>query len=67
MEFLDDRLHSDKEIKKLLPTAIISEVPEILTAADQQHIRRKIVIGWAVAALVFVAILAGSAFSYLHS
>jgi polysaccharide chain length determinant protein (PEP-CTERM system associated) len=67
MEFLDDRLHSDKEIKKLLPTTVISEVPEILTAADEQHIRRKIVIGWAVAALVFVAILAGSAFSYLHS
>jgi polysaccharide chain length determinant protein (PEP-CTERM system associated) len=67
MEFLDDRLHSDKEIKKLLPTAVISEVPEILTVADEQHIRRKVVLGWAVAALVFVTILAGSAFSYLHS
>jgi len=67
MEFLDDRLHSDKEIKKLLPTAIISEVPDILTAADQQHIRRKMIFGWAIAALVFVSILAGSAFSYLHS
>jgi polysaccharide chain length determinant protein (PEP-CTERM system associated) len=67
MEFLDDRLHSDKEIKKLLPTAVISEVPEILTAADEQHIRRKMTLGWAVAALVFVTILAGSAFSYLHS
>jgi succinoglycan biosynthesis transport protein ExoP len=67
MEFLDDRLHSDKEIKKLLPTAVISEVPEILTAADEQHIRRKVALGWAVAALVFVTILAGSAFSYMHS
>ena len=67
MEFLDDRLHSDKEIKTLLPTAVISEVPDILTAADEQHIRRKVVLGWAVAALVFVTILAGSAFSYLHS
>jgi polysaccharide biosynthesis transport protein len=67
MEFLDDRLHSDKEIKKLLPTRVISEVPEILTAADEQLIRRKAVIGWAVAALVSVTILVGSAFSYLHS
>jgi protein tyrosine kinase modulator len=67
MEFLDDRLHSDKEIKKLLPTMVISEVPEILTAADEQHTRRRVFFGWAMAVLVFVCILAGSAFSYLHS
>ncbi len=41
LEFLDDRLHSDKEIKKLLPTAVISEVPEILTAKDEHHERTK--------------------------
>jgi polysaccharide biosynthesis transport protein len=67
MEFLDDRLHSDKEIKKLLSTAVISEVPEILTTADEQHTRRRAFFGWAMAVLVFVSILAGSAFSYLHS
>jgi ABC-type transport system involved in cytochrome c biogenesis permease subunit len=67
LEFLDDRLHSDEEIKKLLPTAIISEVPEMLTAADELRNRRRMVLGWAMAALVFVSILAGSAFSYLRS
>jgi polysaccharide chain length determinant protein (PEP-CTERM system associated) len=67
MEFLDDRLHSDKEIKKLLPTTVISEVPEMLTAADERRNRRRMVLGWAMAALVFVSILAGSAFSYLRS
>jgi polysaccharide chain length determinant protein (PEP-CTERM system associated) len=67
LEFLDDRLHSDKEIKKMLPAAVISEVPEILTAKDKQHGARRIVFGWAVAALVLICILAGSAFSYLHS
>ena len=35
LEFLDDRLHSDKQIKKLLPAAVISEVPEILTVKDK--------------------------------
>jgi succinoglycan biosynthesis transport protein ExoP len=67
LEFLDDRLHSDKEIKKLLPAAVISEVPEMLTAADESRSRRRIMLGWAMAALVLVSILAGSAFSYLHS
>jgi polysaccharide biosynthesis transport protein len=67
LEFLDDRLHSDREIKKLLPAAIVSEVPEILTANDKDRSARKIVFGWAMAALVLICILAGSAFSYLHS
>ena len=29
-EFLDGRMHSEKEIKKLLPVAILSEIPEIM-------------------------------------
>jgi hypothetical protein len=67
LEFMDDRLHSDKEIKKMLPTTVISEVPELLTASDKRHGARRIVFGWTMAALVAICILAGSAFSYLHS
>jgi succinoglycan biosynthesis transport protein ExoP len=67
LEFFDDRLHSDKEIKQLLATAVISEVPEMLTPADTRRIRIKLVLGWAVAAMVIVSILAGSAYSYLYS
>jgi succinoglycan biosynthesis transport protein ExoP len=67
LEFMDDRLHSDKQIKKLLRAEVISEVPEILTVKDKNQDARRIVIGWAAAALVLICILAGSAFSYLHS
>lgn len=67
LEFLDDRLHSDKEIAKLLPVAIISEIPEIVSPQDERRNRRKMLLGWAMGALVFAAILAGSAFSYLHT
>ena len=67
LEFLDDRLHSDKQIKKLLYTSVISEVPDILTANDKHQSARRILFGWAMAALVLICILAGSAFSYLHS
>jgi succinoglycan biosynthesis transport protein ExoP len=67
LEFLDDRLHSDKQIKKLLPAAIISSVPEILTIDDKHRNARRVVFGWAMAALVIACILAGSTFSYLHS
>jgi protein tyrosine kinase modulator len=67
LEFMDDRLHSEKEIKDLLPVAIISEIPEILNLSDQQASKRKLWLGWAMAGLVFATILAGSAFSYWHS
>jgi capsular polysaccharide biosynthesis protein len=66
LEFFDDRMHSDKDIKKLLPAAVIAEVPEMLTVADQHRSKKQMLLGWATAALVFVCILAGSALSYLH-
>jgi polysaccharide biosynthesis transport protein len=65
-EMMDDRLHSEKEIKKMLPADIIAEIPAIVTAEDAQEDRKKQWLGWATAALVFTFILAGSAFSYLR-
>jgi succinoglycan biosynthesis transport protein ExoP len=65
-EFLDDRLHSEKEIKLLLPMAILSEIPEIVSPSDERSCKKRMVLGWAMAALVVGTILAGSAFSYLH-
>jgi uncharacterized protein involved in exopolysaccharide biosynthesis len=66
LEVLDHRLYSEKEIKALLPVAIISEVPEIRVPSDERRSIRAMVIGWSMTALVFAVIMAGSAFSYLH-
>jgi succinoglycan biosynthesis transport protein ExoP len=66
-EFMDDRLYSERKIKALLPMAVISEVPEVVSAVDTEKSKRKAAIGWATAGIVFVVILAGSAFSYLRS
>jgi succinoglycan biosynthesis transport protein ExoP len=65
-EFMDHRLYSEKEIKALLPVAILSEVPEIRLAKDERRSKRRTALGWAVTAVVFSTILAGSAFSFLH-
>ena len=65
-EFMDDRLHSEKEIKSLLPIAVISEVPEVVSPLDEQNAKRKLILEWATTAFVVVTILAGSAFSVLH-
>lgn len=65
-EMLDDRMHSEKEIKKLLPVDVIAEIPVITTPADLSSSQRQMWIGWATGAVVFVSILAGSAISYLR-
>lgn len=67
LEFVDDRLHSDREIKKLLPVAVICEIPEILSRRDERRQKRKAALGWAFATVVVLVMLAGSAFSYLHT
>jgi uncharacterized protein involved in exopolysaccharide biosynthesis len=66
LEMLDDRLHTAKEIKKLLPSVVIGEIPTILNVSDERIAKQRLWLGWATAAAVFVTILIGSAFSYLR-
>ncbi len=67
LEVVDDRLHSESAIKGLLPMKVMAEIPEVLNPSDVRSNRRRMFLGWAFAALVFTSVLAGSAFSYLHS
>ena len=66
-EFIDDRMYTDGEITKLIPVGVMAEIPQILNPSDTQQERKKMMLGWAMAALVLCVILSGSAFSYLHS
>ncbi|MFZ0868422.1 MAG: XrtA system polysaccharide chain length determinant [Candidatus Sulfotelmatobacter sp.] len=65
-EMMDDRIHEEKELQKLLPVAVISEIPAIVEAADARNERRRMWLGWATAIFVSVTILLGSALSYLR-
>jgi polysaccharide biosynthesis transport protein len=65
-EMLDDRVYEEKDLQKLLPVAVISEIPAITAIADEQQERKRLWLGWATAAIVTVTILVGSAFSYLR-
>ncbi len=46
LEFMDDRMHSGKDIKALLPMTVISEVPAIVTTKDERMKKRRLVLGW---------------------
>ncbi|MGA8041397.1 MAG: hypothetical protein WCA37_01210, partial [Terracidiphilus sp.] len=67
LEFLDKRMYVEKEIRALLPVPVIAAIPEIRSTEDVTRERGKMVVGWAVAAVVFLVIAAGSAYSYLHA
>jgi uncharacterized protein involved in exopolysaccharide biosynthesis len=66
LEARDDRMHDEQEIRILLPVAVISEIPEIVTPSEERKNKKRMVLGWAMTAIVAVIILAGSAFSYLR-
>jgi polysaccharide chain length determinant protein (PEP-CTERM system associated) len=65
-EMTDDRIYDENELQKLLPIAVISEIPTVAAAVDQKRERRLLWVGWATAAFVSVTILVGSALSYLR-
>jgi succinoglycan biosynthesis transport protein ExoP len=65
-EMMDDRIYDEKELQKLLPVPVLSEIPAIERPQDERRERRQLWLGWAVAALVSATILVGSALSYLR-
>jgi polysaccharide chain length determinant protein (PEP-CTERM system associated) len=65
-EMLDDRIYDEKALQKLLPVAVMSEIPAITVTSEDQQERRRLWLGWATAVFVSVTILLGSAFSYLR-
>ena len=66
LEFLDDRIHSEREIKALLSMPVIAEIPIVASPAELQRSKMRMVLGWIASALVATVILAGTAFSYFQ-
>jgi len=65
-EWMDDRIYSDKEFKKLAPVTVIVEIPNIVIPGEERTQLLKDRLLWVTAGFVFVSILAGSVLSYLR-
>lgn len=65
-EFLDDRMHSEKDIKGILPVAVIAEIPEVVNVAEEERVKKKLLLNWAATGMIAVVIMIGAAFSYLR-
>src|SRR5438309_1402923 len=65
-ELLDDRIHDEKTLKKLIQIPVLSEIPNVSTDTETRAERRDGWLVWATTSLVLVSILAGSALSYFR-
>ena len=66
-EFADDRLHSDTDLKAILPMAILSEIPEVTRPSDEARSKRQLALRWVITVVAVAAILAGTTISILQS
>jgi polysaccharide chain length determinant protein (PEP-CTERM system associated) len=65
-EFLDTRLHSERELRKLVSAEIIADVPPMMTPEEQSRQRRQDWITATVTAAVLCCMSLGFAITYLH-
>jgi succinoglycan biosynthesis transport protein ExoP len=63
-EYLDDRLHDEASLKKLLPANVIAEIPPLTTPDEQLADARKLHLAWLSGIAVGMVMLVGSALSY---
>jgi polysaccharide biosynthesis transport protein len=65
-ERIGGKIHSERDIKKLVPFEIIAEIPPLETLDEQASARRSNLRVGIAAAAILIFILAGSAITYLH-
>jgi polysaccharide chain length determinant protein (PEP-CTERM system associated) len=65
-EISDDRIFSEKQLKKMMPASVLIEIPPIPTLAEQSAESRQGWFRWAGAGTVLASILLALAFTYLR-
>jgi len=65
-EYVDDRLYSDEELKKLVPVDVIAEIPVISTVEEDRENLHQLIMLWATTAFILLSIALGSAYSFFR-
>jgi len=66
-ELTDDRVYSERVLKKLAGVEVIAEVPALNTADEEREQRKSIVIAVLSSGIIFFLIAVGSAITFLRS
>jgi len=65
-EIIGGKVHTEREIKKIVPFDIIVEIPNLPTPVEQAAARRGALVAGAAAAAILLAIAVGTAITYLR-
>ncbi len=65
-EIIGGKVHTERQIKKVVPFEILAEIPTLETVAEQTAARRDSWMAGIAAAVIVACILAGSAITYLR-
>jgi polysaccharide chain length determinant protein (PEP-CTERM system associated) len=65
-EFTDDRVHSERVLKKMIPVDVIAEIPSLATVDEQSTRRREIWVAVISAAAAMFIIAVGLGITYLR-
>jgi hypothetical protein len=65
-EFTDDRVHSERVLKKMIPVDVIAEIPSLATVDEQSTRRREIWVALISAAVAMFIIAVGLGITYLR-
>jgi len=65
-EMTDDRIYSEKELKKLLPANVLTEIPPLVTPEQDKRQRRRVWWDLLGVSAVSLCMVAGVAISYFH-
>jgi len=66
LEFFDDRIDTELQIRSLLPVNVMWEIPAVQSEMDLRQEKLRIALGLVTGMLVMATILGGTAFSYLR-
>jgi succinoglycan biosynthesis transport protein ExoP len=67
VEMMDDRIYDESDFKKMIPVDLMVEVPPLVSPEEEVHTRRMERLGWAVATVMGMIMMAGVAVSFLRS
>jgi polysaccharide biosynthesis transport protein len=65
-EYSDSRVHSERELKKLIALPIIADIPPLITPEEEHGQRRQDVVTVLAAGLILCCVFVGFAITYLH-
>ena len=66
VELADDRIHSDREVKEIIPASVLADIPDLRTTSELRSRSKLTALQFAAAALMICVMVLGNVAIFLH-